>query len=86
MRPNNDERQDGECRIEKRSTRPVVQRAARTPHRPDDNERKQKRPDPAQPAEDAITRPENEKRKARDAEAQAWDERPGLRLVCASTS
>jgi hypothetical protein len=56
------------------------------PDRPDDNERKQKRPDPAQPAEDAITRPENEKRKARDAEAQAWDERPGLRLVCASTS
>jgi hypothetical protein len=64
-----DERQEGECRVEKRPTRPVVQGAPRTAHRPDDNERKQKRPDPPQPAESAIARPENEKRKAGDAEA-----------------
>jgi hypothetical protein len=56
------------------------------PHRPHDNERKQKRPDPPEPAEYAITRPENEKRNAHDADAYRGDERPGLRLICAATS
>ena len=56
------------------------------PYRPDDNEREQKRPDPPQPPDDAIARPESEKRKARNAEAQGREERPGLRLICASTS
>ena len=75
-----------ERRVEERAPRPVVERAARTAEREDDQDREEHRPDPAREVEKPFTGREGEKAEPGDRRGDAGHERPLLGLVCPAAS
>ena len=75
-----DQEQHRERRVEKRASRPVVQRPASAPERGDDECRKQQRPEPARKVEEALARHERDD-DAREHRSDARPKRPLLWLV-----
>ena len=63
-----------------------MQRPARSPHRPDDENTEQNRPDPPEQPQHVITGAEDEKGHTGDDGAHGGRERPRLRLICSSAS
>ena len=82
---NRDESQDEEGWVEKSTTRPVVEGAARSPHRPDNQDGEQRRPHPPEQFENVIARRQCDERDTDDPEAHGRSESPTLRLICPPT-